>query len=621
MKLSKIELQELRTLFENEKDDEEQLKLKLRLIAALFFHDLDESLELVNGILKNKEYGDNHYLYLKTNTSLLSIYRATGKVAEAVELGEKLILELTDKSDVDEQFMIYNSLVNLYVYTVDIDKAVMYNSLVYSKLYDKLSIRHRAYYHCDQGRIFDIKFLEDLAIEEHQKSIELFDEIGDLNGKAKALFTIAAFFQNKKKFEDALSFFKATLEIDLVLNNNNPRILCESQISIANCYLKLGKIETGEKYYNQALENALLSESEIYINRVLSTKTNFLLKKEKYQEVIESANKMLATKEFEEDTYFYYRMYDLLGQAHFALKNYPKAIACFEKFITTFITEKSRKGDYVEAYKLLAEAYRANKNFEKSTENYIIYLNEIEEIALNKSKRATEQFQIKFKTLELEKNSEALKLDSLKFQLQSLRSQMNPHFVFNTIASISSTLQLETIEKSKMLLNSFSRLMRANLDFAEFEKISLEDEILFLKDYLTLEKYRLGDKLSFEFNYSEDLDIDFIEIPSMLIQPYIENAIKHGVMPLKENGNIKIGFLEEEDFLICTIKDNGVGRKKALENRKKLEQHLGKSTSITSTRLKLLSDDEKENILVLYKDLEDENGNALGTEVVIKVKL
>lgn len=167
----------------------------------------------------------------------------------------------------------------------------------------------------------------------------------------------------------------------------------------------------------------------------------------------------------------------------------------------------------------------------------------------------------------------------------------------------------------KNLLKSFARLMRANLDFAEQEKISLEEEIVFLKDYIKLEQNRLGKRLSYDISYSDDLDLEFIEIPSMLIQPYVENAIKHGVYPLEGEGKISIRFQENEENLLVYISDNGVGREQAVINQNNQERHIGKSTSISAKRLALLDTHDCDRIKVQYHDLKNKLGMAIGTEV------
>jgi len=198
---------------------------------------------------------------------------------------------------------------------------------------------------------------------------------------------------------------------------------------------------------------------------------------------------------------------------------------------------------------------------------------------------------------------------------------MNPHFIFNTIGSISADLDKNSIEKSRALLQSFSSLMRANLEFAEQEKISLEEEINFLNDYLNLEAFRLNQGLEFEIKYDEDLDIDFIEIPSMIIQAYVENAIKQGITPLKNKGKISIKFTERDDALVCIISDNGVGRKQAGVNKIDSISNLGKSTTINAKRLSLLRSNESELLDVSYTDLESQDGTSLGTKVEITIKI
>lgn len=144
-----------------------------------------------------------------------------------------------------------------------------------------------------------------------------------------------------------------------------------------------------------------------------------------------------------------------------------------------------------------------------------------------------------------------------KLKLQSLRSQLNPHFIFNALSGIQNLMNKNETEKANNYLNTFSRLTRNVLDDSANETITLNNEIKLLDDYLKMEQLRFG----FQYNINVDANLDKhnIEIPSMLLQPFAENAVKHGIVALKENGRIDIDFTKSDNNVVLSVADNGEG--------------------------------------------------------------
>lgn len=197
---------------------------------------------------------------------------------------------------------------------------------------------------------------------------------------------------------------------------------------------------------------------------------------------------------------------------------------------------------------------------------------------------------------------------------QSLRLQMNPHFIFNTLNSIQSYILNNKAEESISYLSKFSKLMRSILINSSESIIPLQNEIEMLKHYLTLEQLRFNHCFDFEIIIAKNLDLEFIGIPSMLIQPFVENAIIHGVAPLKDKkGQIKIDFQIIGDQIHCAIEDNGVGRSFHQKNNE--HSHQPKGMHITQKRLELFNKSIHENKTIEVSDLMDINGNPMGTKI------
>jgi ligand-binding sensor domain-containing protein len=204
-------------------------------------------------------------------------------------------------------------------------------------------------------------------------------------------------------------------------------------------------------------------------------------------------------------------------------------------------------------------------------------------------------------------------------QLTAIRAQMNPHFVFNALNSIQEFIVKRDIRSTNRYLSQFARLMRNVLNVSDKEQISLKKEIETLKLYLSLEALRFGEQFDYTFELEEDLDVDDLYLPPMLVQPFVENAIKHGLMHREGIKRLYLRFRKENNFLICEVEDNGVGRAKSAEIRKNNPRlYSSKSTSLTQQRLKVFNSARKDTLHLKIEDLITE-GVAMGTKVTIKV--
>ncbi|WP_146090710.1 sensor histidine kinase [Aureitalea marina] len=203
----------------------------------------------------------------------------------------------------------------------------------------------------------------------------------------------------------------------------------------------------------------------------------------------------------------------------------------------------------------------------------------------------------------------------MELEGQALQSQMNPHFVFNSLNSIQSFVSSGDELKAEVYLAKFSDLLRKTLESSKKTRIPLSDEINMLERYLELESMRFGDRLNYSLEVDEKLETDLIQVPAMLIQPFVENAIVHGIGPKPSGGEVKVSFDKVDDkTLLCRVKDNGVGRNKTQNT---LHQSMG--TDIVRRRLELMGPNE--NGQVEYIDLVDEKEQSKGTEVIIRIPL
>lgn len=193
-------------------------------------------------------------------------------------------------------------------------------------------------------------------------------------------------------------------------------------------------------------------------------------------------------------------------------------------------------------------------------------------------------------------------------ELKALRAQMNPHFIFNALNAIQEFTLNNDKPKANYYLVQFSKLMRGILENSKNTLISLNQEIEFLKLYLEIESFRFDNKFTYSITLSKDVDADSTNIPSMILQPFVENAINHGLAPTRNGGHLKIEITREHGAIKCIIEDNGVGR-----SGKQNSTHTSSGILITESRLKLLNQPGTKSMTIT--DLVDEYGNSAGTRV------
>lgn len=215
---------------------------------------------------------------------------------------------------------------------------------------------------------------------------------------------------------------------------------------------------------------------------------------------------------------------------------------------------------------------------------------------------------------------EKLSNELLQMEMDTLRSKMNPHFIFNSLNSIKSFIISNDVKSSVSYFSKFAKLLRYSLNNSTIHFVSLIDEINFLKDYVALENIRLSNPFKFVVEYPKDLDIESLKIPPLVIQPFVENAIWHGLSLIEKDGLLLLKIVSINDSLEIHIIDNGIGREVSRTlNKNKI--HTSKGISITEERLEIFSKIYKLKKSFEIIDLKDQNGRVKGTEVIIKLPI
>jgi len=205
----------------------------------------------------------------------------------------------------------------------------------------------------------------------------------------------------------------------------------------------------------------------------------------------------------------------------------------------------------------------------------------------------------------------------------ALRSQMNPHFIFNSLNSIQQYVIDKDIVGANEFITEFSRLIRLTLDHSSKPEISLEQEEVYLSTYLELEKKRFENKFSYSISINPNIDAADYFIPPMILQPYVENSVRHGMRYKKDNdGKVIISFHTDSDYLVCNIEDNGIGRKQALQFKSIAPmEYQSKGMSLTARRIEVFNTTHEASIEITIEDIEDSFHKPAGTIVTIKFPL
>ncbi|MHC1777713.1 MAG: sensor histidine kinase [Lentimicrobium sp.] len=209
---------------------------------------------------------------------------------------------------------------------------------------------------------------------------------------------------------------------------------------------------------------------------------------------------------------------------------------------------------------------------------------------------------------------------ALVMEQKLLRAQMNPHFIFNSLYSIQNFIVTEKPDKASIYLSKFARLVRNILDNSTEEFVSLEKEISTIENYIELQQVRYAGKFEYRIDVDDQIDAETTMIPPMLAQPFIENAIEHGIRHRETPGHIDIRFSLKDHTMVFEVEDDGVGRQKALELETRYEPgHRSMATSLTRERLANLNRKLSRKIFLEILDLKNSLGEAAGTRVTFGI--
>jgi LytS/YehU family sensor histidine kinase len=237
-----------------------------------------------------------------------------------------------------------------------------------------------------------------------------------------------------------------------------------------------------------------------------------------------------------------------------------------------------------------------------------------------KNEKQKLEHELELQRLESSETTTQLLQQATELEMQALRAQMNPHFIFNSLNSINRFILEENSPQASRYLAKFSRLMRMILQNSQASLISLESELESLELYLNLEVLRFDNHFEYKISVADDLDPSWLKVPPLIIQPYVENAVWHGLMHKEEKGQLDIEVSGEDNYLYVKVVDNGIGRRKAAElASKSATKQKSMGLKITADRIAMIRRANSDESVIKINDQVGPDGCAAGTEVIIKI--
>ena len=397
-------------------------------------------------------------------------------------------------------------------------------------------------------------------------------------------------------------------------------------LNVGNGYMALNEQENAEMFFQKAIETSDDSSQEARASAYANLGYGYLEKRsyDKALELFDHAENLF--KEISAEDYLNFSIIEAWRGRVFADREETETA---KNHFALALENAQLSSDYKQlasVCKDIATFYAELEDF-KSAYEYQLLHDKMAKLNLGEiNKRKTQELEIKYEAEKKKQEAELLRLQASKLQLKALRAQMNPHFLYNALNSIQHYITSNDATAAAKYLAKFAKLMRQSLEYSESEIISLEKEVEFLNDYLYInEKLRFENRLHYEICVDDDIEEDIFGVPTMIIQPYVENALEHGLRT-KSEGLVKVHFsLLDEDTILCLVEDNGIGREKALQLRMmdpQNENHRSRGTSITEQRLELLHSSKNKGVLVETIDLKDpQTKEACGTRVKIKIPI
>ena len=460
----------------------------------------------------------------------------------------------------------------------------------------------------------------DLAEDHFTDALDIATDLQDTVQMASMYNNLGGIYLSIKKYKKALNYYQNSLSLSDPAASNT-----STKMNIGNTLKFLGRYEEARTLLLEGVKEFAKTEDTRQKVISLNLLGDLYVETEEWAKLIdvsEKSLKYLETYPFTEQRKF--AAYNLsigqekIGYTKAALVNYKLYNSLKDSL---FSEQKAKEIDRLEAQ------FEFEQNKRKISELTEDNLKSEIQIANDRILRLVMIVIFGFVILILiiifisykkkqDKKRHELAMTKLEIEQRMLRSQMNPHFIFNALNSVQSFVSTNHTFEAEVFLSKFSLLIRNILENSTHEYIGLDEEIETLKLYLELEKLRFDDK--FEFTIDNQILDPSVNVPPMLIQPFVENSILHGMKGKTSKGHINLRFTEvSDDMILCVVEDDGVGR----NNNTKKNGHQSLATQLTNDRISYFNSRKSSNFELKLIDLKNEGGSPAGTKVELLIPL
>ena len=417
---------------------------------------------------------------------------------------------------------------------------------------------------------------------------------------------LSRLFIDLDQFDNALRLINGN--INYLKETNEPRSLGYAMVLAAQAY-------NGKKNFNTALTYA---RAGLHLQKSMSRKVNIVDTYKLLANIFENLERT-------DSAYFYFKQYTALKdsllnrQFLWKLNNFKREA---EEERKTGQINLLNKENQLKEQRLKQEGTFRNSLIAGIVMLFLLGIFIFRNLLLKRKNEKLElQNELSRRQLENDKKHAELKQQATELEMQALRAQMNPHFIFNCLSSINRFIFKNETKGASDYLTRFSRLIRMVLMHSQKKLIPLEDELEMLRLYLEMERLRFKNAFDYGITTTNSIESTSVFIPPLILQPFCENAIWHGLMHKEGPGRLNIAISESNGILNCVIEDDGIGRQRAAALRSKsVEKEKSLGLQITAKRLALLNGGNSTETFYSIDDIINDDGDVVGTRVSIKIR-
>ena len=514
----------------------------------------------------------------------------------------------------------------------------------------------------NRGIVYNESENYDLAFEDYLKAIAINEKRGDLKLLESNYHVLGAIYFRQEQFDKAWKYFYKSFEIDSILKDSSSMAI--SLGGLGGVHLYRSEYDKAEEYFMKSYnisvgvndvvgivqslshlgvlyeKKGMYDQSRSFYDQIIPLATAYNLQGDigscygnigvtyyregRFKEAVEWSLKEMKQFEKLKDTVALKNVYRKLSDMYSELNQFEEAYHYFLKHETIAdILKEREKGRLLKNMAFKNELYNKDKELELLAQS-----NNIKQLEIEKKNFYLYGSILLFALLLImviivsKFHHQKVKANYLDLQQQFFRSQVNPHFIFNVFNSIQSYFIQKQYKEGETYLRKFATLVRKFLEKSENTYTTLSEEIEHMKLYLEIEQLRLKKKMDFELNVDPEIDIHNCLIPSFIAQSYLENAVWHGIADMESDAKIKVDIIKQEQMLLMSIIDNGVG----IEHTRKLkltadQAHQSKGMKITLNRIQHLNKRGSGKFAVKVVDLKNEHNTLNGTKVEIQLPI